>query len=103
MADFVTVAKTGEIPKGEGRSFTVSERAVAIFFDGQDYFAIDDACPHMGISLGAGALDEDGIVACPLHAWRFKVCDGTWCDNPSIKIDTFELRVTEDEIQVKVA
>ena len=27
---------------------------------------------------------------------------GTWCDNPKIGIDRFELRVVDDEIQVLV-
>ncbi len=50
--------------------------------------------------LGAGAV-EDGVVTCPWHAWRFKVSDGTWCDNPRIKIDSFEVGVVGEEIQVR--
>ena len=42
------------------------------------------------------------MVSCPWHAWRFRISDGTWCDNPRIKIDTFPLRVVGDEIQVSV-
>ena len=26
--------------------------------------------------------------------------DGTWCDNPRIKTEVFEVRVVDDEIQV---
>jgi len=99
---FVTVAKTGSIPPGQGATFTVGDRLVAVFhIDGQ-YFAIDDLCPHMGASLGAGHV-EDGTVTCPWHAWRFKVTDGTWCDNPRIKTEAFEVRVVGDEIQVRVS
>ncbi len=32
----------------------------------------------------------------------FESSDGTWCDNPKIKIDSFEVRVEGDEIQVRV-
>ena len=85
--NFTTVAKVGDIPAGEGRSFQLGDRLVAVFLHGDEYFAIDDLCPHMGASLGAGHLDEEGIVYCPWHAWRFRVCDGTWCDNPRIKTD----------------
>ena len=31
MADFVTVAKVGEIPEGKGRRFTAGERRIAVF------------------------------------------------------------------------
>ncbi|MEZ6073020.1 MAG: Rieske 2Fe-2S domain-containing protein [Pirellulales bacterium] len=99
-ADFVTVAKVGEIAPGSGGTFKVGERLVAVFNNDGEYLAIDDLCPHMGASLGAGYIDE-GVVACPWHAWRFKICDGTWCDNPRVKIDSFEVRVQGEEIQVR--
>lgn len=99
VPDFVAVARTGSIPAGTGASFVVGERMVAVFFDGQAYQAIDDLCPHMGASLAPGELRE-GIVTCPWHAWRFRVSDGAWCDNPRIKIDRFDVRVEGDEILV---
>jgi len=98
--EFTTVAKVGDIAEGEGVAYPVGGRMVAVFNNGGSYQAIDDFCPHMGASLAGGHL-QDGIVTCPWHAWRFSVCDGTWCDNPRIKIDAFEVRVAGDEIQVK--
>jgi len=53
----------------------------------------------MGASLAEGYVEE-GVVTCPWHAWRFRLADGTWCDNPRIKTDSFEVRVVGDEIQV---
>ena len=100
MSEFITVAQIGAIPEGEGRSFTVGERLIAVFnVGGGVYQAIDDLCPHMGASLADGDF-TGGVVTCPWHAWRFRVSDGTWCDNPRIKTDSFEVRVLGDEIQV---
>ena len=99
MTQFTSVAKVGSIPDGRGETFTVGERLVAVFNEGGQYYAIDDLCPHMGASLGAGQL-EGGVVTCPWHAWRFRVCDGTWCDNPKLKVDSYHVRVEGDEIQV---
>jgi nitrite reductase (NADH) small subunit len=100
-ADFVTVAKVGAVPEGEGRSFQVGDRLVAVFQLSGEYYAIDDLCPHMGASLGAGYLDCDGTVTCPWHAWRFRVKDGKWADNPRLGVDTFEVRVVADQIQIR--
>ncbi|QDT00764.1 Rieske (2Fe-2S) protein [Adhaeretor mobilis] len=100
--DFVTVTKTDALPPGEGGTFHVGERLVAVFNLKGEFFAIDDLCPHMGASLGAGQLDEEGCVMCPWHAWSFNVCDGRWLDNPRLKIDRFEVRVSGDEVQVRV-
>ena len=101
MPEFVTVAKVGSILDGQGEAFPVGGRLVAVFHVDGEYFAIDDVCPHMGQSLGAGHV-EDNIVTCPWHAWRFNVTDGKWCDNPKLGVDTFEVRVEGDEIQVRV-
>ena len=97
--EFVAVAKVGEIPVGKGGTFVVGDRLVALFNVGGEYHAIDDLCPHMGASLGAGEM-TDGVVMCPWHAWRFRVTDGAWCDNPKVSTKTYAVRVVGDEIQV---
>ena len=100
-SEFVTVAKVGDIPQGQGQAFAVNGRMVAVFNEEGKFSAIDDFCPHMGASLAGGYL-EAGIVTCPWHAWRFCIHDGRWCDNPKIKIDAYEVRVEGDEIQLRV-
>ena len=101
MSGFTKVATAEEIPPGESASFQVGDRIVAIFNDDGQFFAIDDLCPHMGASLAAGHVEE-GEVICPWHAWRFCIRDGTWCDNPRIKIDSFPVRVEEGAIFVNL-
>lgn len=103
MAEFQTVARVGEIPEGEGRSFVVGGRMIAIFHVEGKFSAIYDTCPHMGASLAEGYV-ENGGVTCPWHAWRFCVTTGTWLDNPSSRLrqEVFETRVVGDEIQVKL-
>jgi nitrite reductase (NADH) small subunit len=96
---FVTVARVGDIPVGEGRPYVVGNRMVAVFCCGKDYYAIDDFCPHQGASLAGGRV-EDCIVACPWHYWRFSVRDGSWLDSPRIKVDAFDVRIVGEEIQV---
>lgn len=98
--EFRTVAKVGDVPEGEGRAYEVGGKLVAVFHDGGEYFAIDDTCPHMGASLAQGAL-LDGTVICCWHHWRFSIRDGTWVDNPKLKIDAYDVRVEGDHIQVR--
>lgn len=98
---FTAVARVGEIPVGEGRTYEVGGRLVAVLFDGTTYHAIDDLCPHMGASLAAGPF-VDGIVTCPWHAWRFRACDGAWCDNEKLRVEVFPVRVIDGEIEVAV-
>ncbi len=101
MAEFVTVAKVGDIPEGEGRSFSVDGKLVGLFYVDGKYSAINDICPHMGASLSGGNVEE-GAVYCPWHAWRFCVTTGAWLDNPKsdIKTECYQVRIQNDEIQV---
>ena len=101
--EYQTVAKVGSIPEGEGRAFPVNGQLIAVFRRDGEYFAINDACPHMGASLSAGYLDGVEVI-CPWHAWRFCVTDGLWLDNPKSKVRTesFEVRIVGDEIQVSL-
>jgi nitrite reductase (NADH) small subunit/3-phenylpropionate/trans-cinnamate dioxygenase ferredoxin subunit len=101
-APYTAVARVGEIPAGEGRTYEVAGRLVAVFFDGSGYHAMDDLCPHMGASLGSGPF-VDGVVTCPWHAWRFRACDGAWCDNEKLKVAVFPVRVVADTIEVAVS
>jgi nitrite reductase (NADH) small subunit/3-phenylpropionate/trans-cinnamate dioxygenase ferredoxin subunit len=97
--EFVAVAKVGAIAEGQGATFTVGGRLIAVFLVDGEYRAIDDLCPHMGASLGAGCVTE-GTVLCPWHGWRFSLKDGTGCDNPRLKVGAYAVRVVGDEIQV---
>jgi len=103
MSEYKSVADVGELPEGEGRSYSVNGRMVAVLPAGGEYYAISDTCPHMGASLGAGAV-EDHAVSCPWHCWRFSIKDGTWLDSPNskLKADCFSVRVHDGEIQVLV-
>jgi nitrite reductase (NADH) small subunit/3-phenylpropionate/trans-cinnamate dioxygenase ferredoxin subunit len=98
---FQTVCRVGDIPEGDSKSFTVGDKAIAVFFANGNYYAIEDHCPHMGSPLSGGYV-EDGIVTCPWHAWRFRLNDGAWADNPRIKIGCYAVRVEGDLVQVEV-
>ena len=103
MTQYMAVAKLGDIPDGEGRSFPVNGKMIAIFHTAGEYSAIGDTCPHMGASLAAGYV-EDGAVLCPWHAWKFCIHEGTWLDNPTGKtsVPSYEVKVEGEDILVEV-
>ncbi|MGC1276417.1 MAG: Rieske 2Fe-2S domain-containing protein [Planctomycetaceae bacterium] len=103
MSEFTTVAKVGDIPDGEGRAYEVNGAIVAVFHVAGEYSAIDDCCPHQGGPLSEGEVEGEAVL-CPWHAWRFSIKDGRWLDNPTskLKVETYEVRVVGNEIQVCV-
>ena len=101
MLEYHHVCRVEELPEGAATTVVVRRKLIAVFRDGGRYFAIDDVCPHMGASL-AGGYVENGTVTCPWHAWRFRLGDGAWADNPRIKIGCYPVRVEGDHVQVQV-
>src|SRR2546422_9880318 len=88
MAEFRTVCRVSDLDEYGSKTVEAFGKLIAVFRQGYEYFAIDDVCPHMGASLGAG-YGENGIVTCPWHPWRFRLADGAWADNPRIKIGCY--------------
>jgi nitrite reductase (NADH) small subunit/3-phenylpropionate/trans-cinnamate dioxygenase ferredoxin subunit len=103
MADFFTVCKVGQIPRGEGRAFLVEQRPIAVFYVNGRYFALDDRCPHGGASLAEGSLEGEA-VRCRIHKWRFSVRDGTYLDEvePEFNARTYPVRVRGQHVQVQI-
>ena len=102
MGRLIAVGKVAEIPEGEAKVVAVDRRDIAVFRSGGAFFAIDDCCPHAGASL-AGGYVEDGVVTCPWHAWRFRLADGAWADNPRVKTGCYAVTVVGDDVFVEVA
>jgi nitrite reductase (NADH) small subunit len=95
----IPVAPVDAIPEGTSAVVTVGDRDVAVFKDGGEFFAIDDRCPHAGASLSSGHV-EGGVVTCPWHGWRFRLCDGAWADNPKVKTDCFATQIIDGVVHV---
>ena len=68
---------------------------------GDDWFAIDDTCPHAGGSLAEGMLDED-LVICPLHAYAFEASSGRCVDEPACSVSSYPTRLEGGILQVQL-
>ncbi|QDU76716.1 Assimilatory nitrite reductase [NAD(P)H] small subunit [Bremerella volcania] len=57
----------------------VDQQWIGLFKTDDGIFAIDAMCPHAGANLAKGSVC-DGVVACPVHHWRFRLSDGKYLD-----------------------
>ena len=66
-----------QIPEGEGRTFEVGDKRVAVFRTRQGgVYATQAECPHKKGLLADGLLGVDTLV-CPLHEWTFDLTTGS--------------------------
>ncbi|MEZ4520438.1 MAG: non-heme iron oxygenase ferredoxin subunit [Thermomicrobiales bacterium] len=98
--DFQTVARIGDLDPGEMMQVRVGRQRIGLYNVDGEFFATDDTCSHEEASLTEGFLFDD-IVECPLHGAAFCVRTGEVEAFPAVVgIDTYEVRVVGDEIQV---
>ena len=101
MSDFISVAKIGDVPPGEGRIVDAAGTPVALFHIDGEFFALDNTCIHKGGPLGDGAC-EGVSVSCPWHGWVYDVKTGACANSPGESVTTYEVRVEADNLLVKV-
>ena len=101
MAEFVRVAKTGEVPPGTGTTVEVGDKPIALFNCDGTFYAIDDTCPHQGGPLGEGEI-EGTVVTCPWHEWRYDVRTGVNTDDATCKVQAYPVKVEGDDVLIAV-
>lgn len=102
MSKFIPVAKRSEIAAGSAKCVVVEGKRIAVFNVGNEFFAIDDVCPHAGASLSEGAVEGEE-VECPWHGARFRIRTGEVTAPPSDEgVAKYNVRVSGDAIEVEV-
>lgn len=100
MGEFVTVAKTSEVPAGEGRVVEANGKQIALFNIEGVFHAIDNTCLHRGGPLGEGIVDGTTVI-CPWHAWTYDVTTGECQFNPA-RIEKYEVKVEDEDVKVEI-
>ena len=95
MSRWIPVAEVDALPPGQGKTVRAGGFVLALFRIGDEWFALDDACPHQGASLGEGLLHQ-GRVICPWHSWVFDVRHGTCHGVPGVRVGCYGTRVGEN-------
>ncbi len=82
MAKKVKVGEVAELEPGEGKTVEVDGVSLALFNVDGTYFAIANACTHVGGPLGEGSLIGKEVT-CPLHGAQFDVTCGKALSGPA--------------------
>ncbi|MER3447054.1 MAG: hypothetical protein C4291_09515 [Candidatus Dadabacteria bacterium] len=102
MGNLIEVAKTGDIELGQSICVEIEDKRIAIFNIGGNYYAIDDACTHVGGPLSEGECEEY-VVTCPWHGARFNIKTGDVLSPPAKRpIKSYRVQVERDSIKVEI-
>jgi NAD(P)H-dependent nitrite reductase small subunit len=111
VSEFTTVCRVDDIDVEGGATALVAGRAVAVLrtFAGE-IFALANYDPFSRASVLArgivGTLERDGrtvdFVASPLHKQRFDLRTGRCLDDPTVAVDTYQVRIVDGTVLVGV-
>ena len=97
--DTVTVH---DLPRGGRKHLEVDGKQLSLIHTDEGVFCIDFRCPHTGGPLGEGIVDR-GLIACPLHKWKFDLRDGTHNRAPTCPpASVYPLRLEGEMVQVEL-
>lgn len=101
MSEFVKVAERDEIPENGALAVEVRGRRIALFNAGGAYYAIDNACRHLGVPLSAGQIYGTRVI-CPLHGWEYDFTTGASVDDPTIRLVCFKVKLEGDDVFIEI-
>jgi nitrite reductase (NADH) small subunit len=88
----ITLGPIQAIPEGEGRTFEVGSRQIAVFRAREGgVFATQARCPHRGGPLADGLLGA-GTLICPLHSLKFDLRTGL-SQSGECSLQTYAVRI----------
>lgn len=72
MGNYVEIARTSEFSDGDKKKLIVQGHEIMLARVGENYYAVNNRCPHLGGDLSAGTL-EGTIITCPRHKSQFDI------------------------------
>ena len=99
MADRVLAGAVADWADDPCKVVSVGDAPVLVLRQGEEFFTIDNRCPHMGFPLHRGDV-HDGLLDCHWHHARFDItCGGTldpWADD----VDRYRVVVEDGNVYV---
>lgn len=112
--------KIGSVADFEDRSRILVEiegREIAVFRVGDSFHAVANFCVHQSGPLCEGELtgqmcvadngwdwvydDEEKIITCPWHGWRFDVTTGENVQDDRYRTPTYDVEVRDEDVFIK--
>lgn len=91
-----------QVPVRKLQKLSLEGREICFAHTQAGFFAVDDACPHLGYSLSRGTTNYLNEVVCPWHSYRFSLQNGRECEYRSRNAVTHPVRIQEDGVYIGI-
>src|SRR5436190_3990461 len=95
----VRAASLAELREAGKKVAALNGHTVCLLAEGDEVYAVDNRCPHMGFPLHRGTV-SDGILTCHWHHARFDLCTGGTFDQFADELRRFPVEIEGDDVYV---
>jgi nitrite reductase/ring-hydroxylating ferredoxin subunit len=95
----VRAASLAELRAAGRQVVHLEGHVVCLFAEGEEVYAVDNRCPHMGFPLHRGTVC-DGILTCHWHHARFDLATGGTFDQFADELRRFPVSLDGDDVLV---
>src|SRR5712692_9078288 len=96
---YTRVARLSDVQAAGCLTVQADGHTLALWSYGNQVYAVDNRCPHMGFPLSQGTV-KDGILICHWHHARFDLASGGTFDQFADDVRTFPVTLREGEVWV---
>lgn len=100
--EWYRVASLAELREKSCLSTQANGHTVALFAYGDEVYAVDNRCPHMGFPLDRGTV-RDGVLTCYWHYARFDLRTGGTFDLWADDVRAFPVEIRDGDIWIDVS
>lgn len=80
----------------------VEGRAICFAHTPAGFFALDDACPHLGHTLSRGTTNYLNEVVCPWHSYRYNLESGKECEYRTRNAERHPVELRNDGVYIGI-
>jgi nitrite reductase/ring-hydroxylating ferredoxin subunit len=95
------VAQLAQIPQGSRKHLVVDQHEYMLIHNRDGLFCVDHRCPHADGSVGDGMV-LGKYITCPLHKWRFDLCDGSHKHKGTRNLGVYAVKVEGNDVLIEV-
>lgn len=75
---------------------------IAVYQTAKGLYAIDNRCPHEGYPLAEGTVDDNCVITCNWHNWKFRLADGD-CILGGDHVRAYQVRQEGEQILIDLS
>ncbi|MFQ6576427.1 Rieske (2Fe-2S) protein [Pseudomonas sp. UM16] len=91
-----------KVPECGGRVLLeFADKSLALFNVADQFYAIDDSCPHQGSSLCGGRLDGR-VIQCCAHGLRFDLASGYLLNSTQLKVTNYPVERQGEQLFIVI-